>query len=200
MQNCAPAPLRVRPNWNRHGFICRDWSWSASRHRLFLENAAAEAAGVREESRQRQEQARDASEAVNGAERPEAARATPCSCSPRPAHARNQTMHAEGRFTAWSRMRNGWLQRSALPARELASLGSERGQAWLNSNQSPNNCNASRASSSPCARRPRLARSEETAAKLEGNRLRAEMADPSGRRNSPAVPHPRAQLLHRHRA
>src|ERR1700744_4336722 len=37
-------------------------------HRSFLENAAAEAAGVREDARQRQRQAREAAEAVNGAE------------------------------------------------------------------------------------------------------------------------------------
>ena len=125
-------------------------------HRLFLENAAAEAAGVREESKQRQEQARDASEAVTGAEqRLESARRYAMQLLTQAGHARNQTMHAEESSPHWSRMRNGSLQRSALPARSLPRWARNADRLHLNSNQSLSNCNASRANSSPCAQRAR---------------------------------------------
>ena len=70
-------------------------------HRSFLETAAAEAAGVREESRLRQTQARDAAEAVNGAEQQlETARRYAMQLLTQAGHARNQTMHAEESLTA----------------------------------------------------------------------------------------------------
>ena len=65
-------------------------------HRSFLETAAAEAAGVREESRLRQAQAREAVEAVSGVEqRLEAARRYAMQLLSQAGHARNQTIHAE---------------------------------------------------------------------------------------------------------
>src|SRR6202453_4276649 len=62
-------------------------------HRSFLETAAAEAAGVREQSRLCQAQARDAAESANGAEqRLEAARRYAMQLLSQAGHARNQTM------------------------------------------------------------------------------------------------------------
>ena len=70
-------------------------------HRSFLENAAAEAAGVREDSRRLQAQAREASDAVSGSEqRLEAARRYAMQLLTQAGHARNQTMHAEESLTA----------------------------------------------------------------------------------------------------
>src|ERR1700691_4309684 len=101
-------------------------------HRLFLENAAAEAAGVREQSRQRQEQARDASESVTGAEqRLEAARRYAMQLLTQAGHARNQTMHAEESLTALEQDAERLASEISAASTELASLGQERGQASL---------------------------------------------------------------------
>ena len=101
-------------------------------HRSFLETAAAEAAGVREESRLRQAQARDAAEAVNGAEqRLEAARRYAMQLLTQAGHARNQTMHAEESLTALEQDAERLAAEIDAASAELASLGSERGQASL---------------------------------------------------------------------
>jgi chromosome segregation protein len=100
-------------------------------HRLFLETAAAEAAGVREESRQRQEQARDAAETVNGAEqRLEAARRYAMQLLTQAGHARN-------RSPRWSRMRIGWLRRLPLPVANLPPWAQSADRFLYTSSQSP---------------------------------------------------------------
>ena len=154
-------------------------------HRIFLETAAAEAAGVREESRLRQEQAREAAEAVSGAEqRLEAARRYAMQLLTQAGHARNQTMHAEESLTALEQDAERLAGEIHAASGELASLGSERGQASLKFESVTEQLQRLESSWPPCARRPRSRRSEESATKLEGDRLRAEMATLTGRRNS----------------
>src|ERR1700730_16030799 len=101
-------------------------------HRSFLETAAAEAAGVREESRLRQTQAREAVEAVSGVEqRLEAGRRYAMQLLSQAGHARNQTMHAEESLTALEQDAERLAGEIHAASNELASLGSERGQASL---------------------------------------------------------------------
>ena len=87
-------------------------------HRLFLETAAAEAAGVREESRQRQEQATGCS---RGSQRRGTAAGGGTALRHAIAHP-GRDMRAirpctpKNRSPRWSRMRSGWMRRLPLPA------------------------------------------------------------------------------------
>src|SRR6202167_3424309 len=154
-------------------------------HGSFLENAAAEAAGVREQSRQRQEQARDASESVTGAEqRLEAARRYAMQLLTQAGHARNQTMHAEESLTALEQDAERLASEISAASTELASLGQERGQASLKFESATEQLQRLEGELVTLRAETETRRSEESAAKLEGDRLRAEMATLTGRRNS----------------
>jgi chromosome segregation protein len=154
-------------------------------HRSFLETAAAEAAGVREESRQRQVEARDASEAVNGAEqRLESARRYAMQLLTQAGHARNQTMHAEESLTALEQDAERLASEMAAASAELASLGSERGQASLRFESVTEQLQRLESEMASLRAETETRRGEEIAVKLEGDRLRAEMATLTGRRNS----------------
>jgi chromosome segregation protein len=154
-------------------------------HRLFLQTAAAEAAGVREESRQRQEQARDAAEAVNGAEqRLEAARRYAMQLLTQAGHARNQTMHAEESLAALEQDAERLDAEIAAASGELASLGSERGQVSLRFESVTEQLQRLENELATLRAESELRRSEESETKLNGDRLRAELANLTGRRNS----------------
>src|ERR1700722_18734534 len=154
-------------------------------HRSFLENAAAEAAGVREDSRRLQTQAREASEAVGGAEqRLEAARRYAMQLLTQAGHARNQTMHAEESLTALEQDAERLASEISAASTELASLGQERGQASLKFESVTEQLQRLEGELVTLRAETETRRSEESAAKLEGDRLRAEMATLTGRRNS----------------
>ena len=154
-------------------------------HRSFLETAAAEAAGVREESRLRQGQARDAAEAVNGAEqRLEAARRYAMQLLTQAGHARNQTMHAEESLTALEQDAERLAGEINTASAELASLGAERGQASLQFESVTEQLQRLESELAALRAETEARRSEESATKLDGDRLRAEMATLTGRRNS----------------
>ena len=154
-------------------------------HRSFLETAAAEAAGVREESRLRQGQARDAAEAVNGAEqRLEAARRYAMQLLTQAGHARNQTMHAEESLTALEQDAERLAGEINTASAELASLGAERGQASLKFESVTEQLQRLESELAALRAETEARRSEESATKLDGDRLRAEMATLTGRRNS----------------
>ncbi len=154
-------------------------------HRLFLETAATEAAGVREESRQRQEQARDAVEAVNGAEqRLEAARRYAMQLLTQAGHARNQTMQAEESLAALEQDAERLAAEIAAASGELASLGSERGQVSLRFESVTEQLQRLENELSKLRAETELRRNEESETKLNGDRLRAELATLTGRRNS----------------
>jgi chromosome segregation protein len=154
-------------------------------HRLFLETAAAEAAGVRDESRQRQEQARDAAEAVNGAEqRLEAARRYAMQLLTQAGHARNQTMQAEESLSALEQDAERLAAEIAAASGELASLGSERGQVSLSFESVTEQLQRLENELSKLRAETELRRNEESETKLNGDRLRAELATLTGRRNS----------------
>jgi chromosome segregation protein len=154
-------------------------------HRSFLETAAAEAAGVREESRLRQAQAREAVEAVSGVEqRLEAARRYAMQLLTQAGHARNQTMHAEESLTALEQDAERLAGEIHAASSELASLGSERGQASLKFESVTEQLQRLESEMVALRGDTETRRGEESATKLEVDRLRAEMATLTGRRNS----------------
>jgi chromosome segregation protein len=154
-------------------------------HRLFLETAAAEAAGVGEESRQRQEQARAAVESVNGAEqRLEAARRYAMQLLTQAGHARNQTMHAEESLAALEQDAERLAAEISAASRELAALGSERGQVSLRFESVTDQLKRLETDLATLRTETETRRNEESATKLNGDRLRADMATLTGRRNS----------------
>src|ERR1700689_22977 len=154
-------------------------------HRSFLENAGAEAAGVREDSRRRHEQAREASEAGTGPEqRLGAARRYAMQLLTQAGHARNQTMHAEESLTALEQDAERLSSEISAASSELASLGLERGQASLKFESVTEQLQRLESELVTLRAETETRRSEESAAKLEGDRLRAEMATLTGRRNS----------------
>ncbi len=154
-------------------------------HRSFLENAAAEAAGVREDSRRLQAQAREAADAVSGSEqRLEAARRYAMQLLTQAGHARNQTMHAEESLTALEQDAERLASEISSASAELASLGSERGQASLKFESVTEQLQRLEGELITLRAETETRRSEESAAKLEGDRLRAETATLTGRRNS----------------
>ncbi|HXP11826.1 MAG TPA: AAA family ATPase, partial [Acidobacteriaceae bacterium] len=153
-------------------------------HRSFLETAAAEAAGVREESKLRQSQAREAAEAVNGAEQQlEAARRYAMQLLTQAGHARNQTMHAEESLAALEQDAERLSGEISAASNELASLGQERGQASLKFESVTEQLQRVESEMTALRAETETRKSEESATKLEGDRLRAEMATLTGRRN-----------------
>jgi len=154
-------------------------------HRNFLETAAAEAAAVGEESRLRQTQARDAAEAANGAEQQlENARRYAMQLLSQAGHARNQTMHAEESLSALEQDAERLAGEIHAASGELASLGSERGQASLKFESVTEQLQRLESELATVREETETRRSEESASKLDGDRLRAEMATLTGRRNS----------------
>ena len=154
-------------------------------HRSFLETAAAEATAVREESRLRQGQAREASGAVSGAEeRLEAARRYAMQLLSQAGHARNQTMHAEESLAALEQDAERLATEIHTAKGELASLGSDRGQASLKFESVTEQLHRLEAELATLRAETELRRNEESATKMDGDRLRAEMATLGGRRNS----------------
>ena len=154
-------------------------------HRSFLETAAAEAAAVGEESRLRQTQARDAAEAANGAEQQlENARRYAMQLLSQAGHARNQTMHAEESLAALEQDAERLAAEISAASGELASLGSERGQASLKFESVTEQLQRLESELAAVREETETRRSEESASKLDGDRLRAEMATLTGRRNS----------------
>jgi len=154
-------------------------------HRSFLETAAAEAAAVRESSRTRQAQARDAADAVNGSEQQlEGARRYALQLLTQAGHARNQTMHAEESLSALEQDAERLALEISAASAELASLGSERGQASLKFESVTEQLQRLESETTTLRSETELRRSEESAAKLDADRLRAEIANLTGRRNS----------------
>jgi chromosome segregation protein len=154
-------------------------------YRNFLETAAAEAAAVGEESRLRQTQARDAAEAANGAEQQlENARRYAMQLLSQAGHARNQTMHAEESLAALEQDAERLAAEISAASGELASLGSERGQASLKFESVTEQLQRLESELAAVREETETRRSEESASKLDGDRLRAEMATLTGRRNS----------------
>jgi chromosome segregation protein len=154
-------------------------------HRSFLETAASEAAGVREESRLRQQQAREAAGAVQNAEQSlEGARRYAMQLLTQAGHARNQTVQAEESLTALQQDAERLSAEIASASGEMSSLGVERGQISLKFESVTDQLKRLESELVSLRSETETRRQEEVVAKQNGDRLRAEMATLSGRRNS----------------
>ncbi len=154
-------------------------------HRHFLETAASEAAGVREDARRHQAQAREAAEAVSSAEqRLETARRYAMQLLTQAGHARNQTLQAEESLASLEQDAERLSSEIASASGELASLGSERGQISLKFESVTDQLARLEKELATLRTDTETRRKEEVAAKLNGDRLRAELATLTGRRNS----------------
>ena len=101
--------------------------------RTFLETAAAEAANFREQAQQKQQQVRDAAQAVGVAEQKlETGRRQAMQLLQQAAQARNQTAQAEEALAALEREASRLATEMAAAHRDLDALGAERGQLSMN--------------------------------------------------------------------
>jgi chromosome segregation protein len=154
-------------------------------HRNFLETAATESAGVREECGLLQAKAREAVGAVGGAEqRLEAARRYAMQLLTQASHARNQTIHAEESLTSLEQDAERLATEIHNASSELASLGAERGQASLKFESVTEQLQRLESELAVVRSESEAKRGEESATRREVDRLRAEKATLTGRRNS----------------
>jgi chromosome segregation protein len=154
-------------------------------HRNFLETAATEAAGIREECALRQTTAREAVGAVGGAEqRLEAARRYAMQLLTQAGNARNQTIHAEESLSSLEQDAERLATEIHNATSELASLGAERGQASLNFESVTEQLQRLESELAGVRTESEAKRSEESSTKREVDRLRSERATLTGRRNS----------------
>ena len=101
--------------------------------RAFLETAAAEAANFRQQAQQKQQQVRDAAQAVGVAEQKlETGRRQAMQLLQQAAQARNQTAQGEEALAALEREASRLATEMAAAHRDLDALGAERGQLSMN--------------------------------------------------------------------
>jgi chromosome segregation protein len=153
--------------------------------RTFLETAAADAANFREQAHQKQQQVRDAAQAVGVAEQTlESGRRQAMQLLQQTAQARNQTAQAEEALAALEREASRLTTEMTAAHRDLDALGAERGQ--LSMNFESVTATLERLEQEITVLRAEIAakREAETEAKRRGDQLRAEYATLSGRRNS----------------
>jgi chromosome segregation protein len=151
----------------------------------FLETAAAEAAGFRDQAQRKQQQVRDAAQAVGAVEqRLEAARRQAMQLLQQAGQARNATAQAEESLAALEREASRLAAEMSTVRRDLDALGAERGQ--LSMNFQSVTATLERLEQEIAGLRAEIAakRAEETEAKRRGDQLRAERATLTGRRNS----------------
>jgi chromosome segregation protein len=153
--------------------------------RSFLENAAAEAANFREQTQIRQQQARDAAQAVGLAEQKlETGRRDAVQVLQQAGVARNQMAQAEESLSSLEREAERLASEMSSARHDLEALGAERGQASMQFESATETLR--RLESEISALRAEIAskREEEADAKRSGDQLRAEVATLTGRRNS----------------
>jgi chromosome segregation protein len=154
-------------------------------HRSFLETAASEAAGFREQAQAKHQQAREAVAAVSAAEqRSEAARRQAMQVLFQLGQIRNQTAQAEEALAALEREADRLATEMSAARHDLEALGVERGQISMTFESVTETLK--RLESEIATLRDEIAakRTEETEARRRGDQLRAEHATLTGRRNS----------------
>jgi chromosome segregation protein len=154
-------------------------------HRSFLETAAAEAAGFRQQAEALQQQAREAGQTVAHAEqRLEAERRRGLQLLSEAANARNQASQAEEALGALEREAERLTGEMEAARRDLDTLGAERGQASLHFESVTETL--ARLEQEIVALRTGIdqTRAQEIETRRRGDTLRAEQATLTGRRNS----------------
>ena len=153
--------------------------------RTFLETAAAEAANFRQQAQQKQQQVRDAAQAVGVAEQKlESGRRQAMQLLQQAAQARNQTAQAEEALAALEREASRLATEMAAAHRDLEALGAERGQLSMNFESVTSTLERLEKEIAELRAEIAAKRNEEAEAKRRGDQLRAEHATLSGRRNS----------------
>ena len=153
--------------------------------RSFLESAAAEVGNFREQVQQRQQQARDASQAVGMAEQKlEAGRRHAMQVLQQAGVARNQVAQAEESLSSLEREAERLGSEMSSARRDLEALGAERGQASMQFESVTETLKRLEAEIATLRAEIVSKREEETEAKRRGDQLRAERATLTGRRNS----------------
>ena len=153
--------------------------------RTFLETAAAEAEGFRQQAHLKQQQVRDTAQAVGFAEQKlEAGRRQAIQLLQQAAEARNQTAQAEESLAALEREATRLATEMAAARRDLDGLGAERGQLSMNFESVTATLERLELEIAQLRSEISSKRAEETDAKRRGDQLRAEHATLTGRKNS----------------
>ena len=153
--------------------------------RRFLETAAADAANFRQQAQQKQQQMRDAAQAVGVAEQKlESGRRQAMQLLQQVAQARNQTAQSEEALAALEREASRLATEMAAAHRDLDALGAERGQLSMNFESVTSTLERLEKKIAELRAEIAAKRNEESEAKRRGDQLRAEHATLSGRRNS----------------
>ena len=153
--------------------------------RSFLETAAADAANFRQQAQQKQQQVRDAAQAVGAAEQKlESGRRQAMQLLQQAAQARNHTAQAEEALAALEREASRLATEMAAAHRDLEALGAERGQLSMNFESVTSTLERLEKEIAELRAEIAAKRTEESEAKRRGDQLRAEHATLSGRRNS----------------
>ncbi len=154
-------------------------------NRIFLENAAAEAAAFREKANAENQQARDAAAAVQQAEqRLEAERRRVMQLTAQANTARNQTAQAEEALATLEREAARLEAEMSAARRDLEALGAERGQASLTFESVTEMLKRLEDEIGQLRTEMEARRREEAETKRRGDQLRGERATITGRRNS----------------
>ncbi len=153
--------------------------------RTFLETAAADAANFRQQAQQKQQQVRDAAQAVGVAEQKlESGRRQATQLLQQAAQARNQSAQAEEALFALEREASRLATEMAAAHRDLEALGAERGQLSMNFESVTATLELLEQEIAELRAEIAAKRGEEAEAKRRGDQLRAEHATLTGRRNS----------------
>ncbi|HEY0795104.1 MAG TPA: chromosome segregation protein SMC, partial [Acidisarcina sp.] len=154
-------------------------------HRTFLETAAAEAASFRAEALAKQRHSREAAQAVSVAEQKlESSRRHAMLVLQQAGQVRNQAAQAEESLASLERDAERLATEMAAARRDLESLGSERGQASLHFETVTETLGRLESEIEHLRSEIAAQRERESETKLRADKLRAESATLTGRRNS----------------
>jgi len=150
--------------------------------RVFLETAAAESIGFRQQVEARQRQAREAVAAVNAAEqRVEASRRQAMQLLSQLGQVRNQTTQGEESLASLEREADRLAAEISAAKRDLEALGAERGQLSMKFDSITESLKRLESEIASLRNSINAKRSEEAEAKRRGDQLRAEHATLTGR-------------------
>ena len=153
--------------------------------RNFLETAAAEAAGFRQQAQAKQQQVRDAAQSVTAAEQKlEAGRRQAMQLLQQAGQTRNQTAQAEESLASIERDAERLATEMSAAKRDLDALGADRGQLSMNFESVTETLKRLEQEIAHLRQEITVKRGEETEARRRGDQLRAEHATLTGRRNS----------------
>jgi len=154
-------------------------------HRSFLETAAAESANFRQQTEDRQQQARAAVAAVTAAEQhAEAGRRKAMQLISQLGQIRNQATQAEESLASLERDADRLASEISAAKHDLEALGAERGQLSMNFESVTETLKRLEAEITALRDEIAAKREEETGARRRGDQLRAEHATLTGRHNS----------------